>query len=50
MASEDNAPRDDDPRLPDMGSHLLQKEVAWNFKDDVADLIHALVSATAIVD
>ena len=38
MACKYNAPGDDDSRLPDPGSHLLQQHVAWNFEDDVCYL------------
>lgn len=39
MASEDTAPGEDNPRLPVSRRHLFEEEIAWDFEDDVADLV-----------
>lgn len=38
MAGKYNAPGNDDPRLPEPGSHFLEQHVARDFEDDVCDL------------
>ncbi len=38
MTSKNHPPREDDAELPVAWSHLLEKEIAGYFEDDVADL------------